>query len=86
MAASPSKYDPARRERLGFFTVSNIVRYEGYLYTVAYSELLTQRGNCLFRTRQDQPLGPWLALSGGKSSRHFRAPTTTNPLLSVGAT
>lgn len=71
VAAPPSRYDPARRERLGFLTVSNIVRHDRYLYALIYSELLTQRGNCLFRTRQDQPLGPWLALSRGRFEQAF---------------
>ncbi|NJL07910.1 MAG: hypothetical protein HC900_06340 [Methylacidiphilales bacterium] len=71
VAASASKYNPSRRERLGFLAVSNIVRHQGYLYTFIYSELLTQRGNCLFRTPEDQPLGPWLALSGGSFKQAF---------------
>jgi hypothetical protein len=74
MAASPHRYDPNRRERTGFFTVSNIVRRDGYVYVFSYHELPEQRGNCLFRAQADAPLDGWLALSNGNFSQSFPSP------------
>ena len=61
--ASPERpYDPGSSVRVGFFSVSNILRSGGFAYMFVYAENTNgiARGNCLLRASEDA-LGTWRA-------------------------
>lgn len=81
IAAPPTKYNPDGPPRQGFFTTSNIIKKDGFLYTFVYQEGIggeKSRGNCLFRADAATPL-TWKAL-GDDGRWHAFA----NPYLASG--
>jgi hypothetical protein len=76
VAAPPLRYSSNGPPRYGFFTTSNIVRRDGYLYMFVYQEGVggeKRRGNCLFRADATAPLS-WQALGDDGQWRAFPDP------------
>jgi hypothetical protein len=71
LAASPAPYDPAARRRSGAFSVTNILRAEGFLYLLAYLEGIPGQpdGNCLLRAPEADPVAGWRALAADGTFR-----------------
>jgi hypothetical protein len=76
VAAPPVRYSSDGPPRSGFFTTSNIVRRDDFLYILVYQEGVggeKSRGNCLFRAEANAPL-MWKALAEDGTWRAFPNP------------
>jgi hypothetical protein len=66
VASLPYRYQPDAGQPYGLFSPSNIVRRDGYFYSMIYAEPYgaQQRGTCLMRTRTPADPGSWRAWDG----------------------
>jgi hypothetical protein len=71
VAAPPTRFEPAATARTGFFTTTNIVQADGWLYFASWAEFSGTRGNCLFRAAAESPAGPWRAWRAGAFNEVF---------------
>lgn len=97
MAALPGPYDPVDRRPVGYFSPSNMLKWEGRLYVFVFAEAHSKqkRGPCLFRT--PAPVDPlewraWdgtdftVALAPAEPASERAGPNACAPVPGLGAT
>lgn len=76
IATSAAPYDPARKTRTGFFSVSNALIEDGHATVMVYTEGVPgqPRGNCLLRAPLADLPGGWLSSAGGEFTQPLGGP------------
>jgi hypothetical protein len=76
VASAPYPYDPLAGRRVGYFTISNIVRRGRRYFALmtAQSYRAQRRGTCLIRTRHLADPTSWRAWNGHRFGVHFIDP------------